>query len=69
MVAVRQALRVAGDNGFAVPVRRQPPLVTGYEHFRLERQSALLSPKTLIYYDEQILWSQLKAPANRLRAD
>ena len=55
MGAVRQAIRVASDNGFAVPVRRQPPLVTGYEHFRLERQGALLSPKTLVYYDEQIL--------------
>jgi len=28
-------------------MRRQPPLSAGYEHFRLERQGALLSPKTL----------------------
>ncbi len=49
MGAVKHAVRVVNDSGFAVPVRRQPPLVVGYEHFRLERQGALLSPKTLIY--------------------
>jgi len=37
------------------PIRRQPPLVVGYEHFRLDRQGQLLSPKTLIYYDETVL--------------
>jgi integrase len=56
MGAVKQAVRVVNDGGaFVVPVRRQPPLVVGYEHFRLERQGALLSPKTLHYYDETIL--------------
>ena len=55
MIAVRQAIGVASECGFAVPVRLQPPLVTGYEHFRLERHGALLSPKTLVYYDDQIL--------------
>jgi len=49
MGAVKHAVRFANDRGFEVPVRRQPPLVVGYEHFRLERQGALLSPKTLIY--------------------
>lgn len=34
---------------------KHPVRVVGYEHFRLERQGALLSPKTLIYYDETIL--------------
>ena len=51
MGAVKHAVRVVNDGGSAMPVRRQPPLVVGYEHFRLERQGALLSPKTLIYYD------------------
>jgi hypothetical protein len=55
MGAVKHAVRVVDGGGFAVPVRRQPPLVVGYEHFRLERQGALLSPKTLIYYDETVL--------------
>jgi site-specific recombinase XerD len=55
MGAVKHAVRVVKSGGFAVPVRRQPPLVVGYEHFRLERQGALLSPKTLIYYDETVL--------------
>ena len=34
MGAVKHAVRVASDRGFEVPVRRQPPLVVGYEHFR-----------------------------------
>jgi hypothetical protein len=55
MGAVKHPVRVASDRGFEVPVRRQPPLVVGYEHFRLERQGALLSLKTLIYYDETVL--------------
>ena len=55
MGAVKHPVRVVSDRGFEVPVRRQPPLVVGYEHFRLERQGALLSPKTLIYYDETVL--------------
>src|SRR5713226_2886008 len=55
MGAVKHAVRVVNDSGFAVPVRRQPPLVVGYEHFRLDRQGQLLSPKTLIYYDETVL--------------
>jgi len=33
-------------------LRWKAPLVVGYEHFRLDRQGQLLSPKTLIYYDE-----------------
>lgn len=28
----------------------QPPLGAGYEHFRLDRQGMLVSPKTLEYY-------------------
>jgi integrase len=52
---VRQAVRVVDGGAHAVPLRRQPPLVVGYEHFRMDRQGALLSPKTLHYYDETIL--------------
>jgi len=55
MGAVKHAVRVASDREFEVPVRRQPPLVVGYEHFRLDRQGQLLSPKTLSYYDETVL--------------
>jgi site-specific recombinase XerD len=54
MGAVKHSVRVV-DGVFAVPVRRQPPLVVGYEHFRLDRQGALLSPKTLEYYDETVV--------------
>jgi site-specific recombinase XerD len=35
--------------------RRQPPIRAGYEHFRLERQGALVSRKTLEYYDGMVL--------------
>ncbi|HKW59394.1 MAG TPA: hypothetical protein VJR46_06525, partial [Candidatus Dormibacteraeota bacterium] len=52
---MKHAVRVVDGVGFAVPLRRQPPLLIGYEHFRLDRQGALLSPKTLDYYDETVL--------------
>jgi integrase len=55
MGGVKRAVRVFDGGGSAVPVRRQLPLVVGYEHFRLERQGALLSPKTMIYYDDTVL--------------
>ena len=54
MAGVRRSIRVL-PGGVPSPVRRQPPLVAGYEHFRLERQGALLSPKTLGYYDGMVL--------------
>jgi len=37
------------------PSRRQPPILTAYEHFRLDRQGMLVSPKTLDYYDGMVL--------------
>jgi len=55
MGAVKDPVRVVDGGGFAVRVRRQPPLVVGYDHFRLDRQGQLLSPKTLIYYDDTVL--------------
>jgi site-specific recombinase XerD len=38
-----------------VAARRQPPIRAGCEHFRLERQGALVSRKTLEYYDGMVL--------------
>lgn len=35
--------------------RRMPPIEAGYQHFRLERQGALLAPNTLLYYDRMVL--------------
>jgi hypothetical protein len=35
--------------------RGRPPIRAGYEHFRLEREGALVSRKTLEYYDGMIL--------------
>jgi site-specific recombinase XerC len=54
MADVRLAIRVL-PGGVSSPARRQPPLAAGYEHFRLERQGALLSAKTLDYYDGMVL--------------
>jgi site-specific recombinase XerD len=54
MAGVRRAIRVL-RGGVPRPARRQPPLSAGYGHFRLERQGALRSHKTLEYYDGMIL--------------
>ena len=59
MAAVNVAIR-RRRNGVAVPRaaasgRRQPPVEAGYQHFRLDRQGALVSPKTLEYYDGMVL--------------
>jgi len=35
--------------------RRQPPIGAAYEHFRLERQGALVSRSTLDFYDAMVL--------------
>ena len=37
------------------PTRRQPPILAAYEHFRLDRQGMLVSPRTLEYYDGMVL--------------
>src|SRR4029077_15313275 len=37
------------------PTRRQPPILAAYEHFRLDRQGMLGSPRTLEYYDVMVL--------------
>lgn len=54
MAGVRRAIRVL-PGGVPSPRRRQPPLAAGYEHFRLERQGALPSAKTLDYYNGMVL--------------
>jgi site-specific recombinase XerD len=54
MAGVRREIRVLPGR-VSSPARRQPPLTAGYEHFRLERQGALLSAKTLDCYDGMVL--------------
>jgi hypothetical protein len=36
-------------------LRRQPPIRAAYEHFRLERQGALVSRSTLDFYDAMVV--------------
>ena len=43
------------QGGVSSPTRRQPPILAAYEHFRLDRQGMLVSPKTLDYYDGMVL--------------
>ena len=63
MGALRHAIRVLDGSGFARSVRRQPPPIVGHEHFRLERQGALLSPKTLIYYEPVVRSLHRRGPS------
>ena len=51
-VRVRGRVHEAGALGRS---RRQPPIESGYEHFRLERQGALVAANTLLYYDRMVL--------------
>lgn len=53
MVNVKDRVRV-GAGGGPSPSRRHSPIESGYQHFRLERQGALLADKTLLYYDEMV---------------
>ncbi len=55
MGRVKQRVRVL-PGGVAAAVRGGlPPIESGYQHFRLERQGALVSPRTLEYYDGMVL--------------
>jgi integrase len=54
MHRVNQAISVL-TGGVPSPSRRQPPILTAYEHFRLDRQGMLVSPRTLEYYDGMVL--------------
>jgi hypothetical protein len=53
MVNVQGRARV-GTGGAPSPSTRHSPIESGYQHFRLERQGALLADKTLLYYDEMV---------------
>jgi site-specific recombinase XerD len=55
MAAMRRAVRDRSTVAARPVGRRRPPLRTGYEHFRLEREGELVSPKTLEYYDGMVL--------------
>jgi len=55
MAAMRRAVRDRATVPARPAGRRRPPIRTGYEHFRLERQGELVSPKTLEYYDGMVL--------------
>jgi hypothetical protein len=54
MHRVNQAVSVL-PGGVLSPTRRQPPILAAYEHFRLDRQGTLVSPRTLEYYDGMVL--------------
>jgi site-specific recombinase XerD len=53
MVNVKGRVTV-GAGGAPSPLTRHSPIESGYQHFRLERQGALLADKTLLYYDEMV---------------
>src|SRR5262245_10133169 len=55
MAAMRRAERGRSTGPSRPAARRQPAMRAGYEHFRLERQGALVSPSTLDYYDAMVL--------------
>jgi hypothetical protein len=48
MHRLNQAVSVL-PGGVPSPSRRQPPILAAYEHFRLDRQGMLVSPRTLDY--------------------
>jgi site-specific recombinase XerD len=70
MHRVNQAISVF-PGGVSSPTRRQPPIVAAYEHFRLDRQGMLVSPRTLEYYDGMVLpflrWAEAEG-LNRFEA-
>ncbi len=53
MVNVKSRVRVGAGRAPSTS-RRQPPIESGYQHFRMERQGALLADKTLLYYDDML---------------
>jgi hypothetical protein len=54
MHSVNQAVSVL-PGGVPSPTRRQPPILAAYEHFRLDRQGMLVSPRMLEYHDGMVL--------------
>jgi site-specific recombinase XerD len=55
MAAMRRAVRTRPSTPARPAGRRPSPIRAGYDHFRLERQGALVSRKTLEYYDLMVL--------------
>jgi hypothetical protein len=55
MAAMRRAVRDRSTVAARAAGRGRPPIRAGYEHLRLEREGALVSRKTLEYYDGMIL--------------
>jgi site-specific recombinase XerD len=55
MAAMRRAVRGRETASSKPSGRRQPPIRAGYEHFRLDREGALVSRKTLGFYDAHVL--------------
>ena len=55
MAAMRRAERGRSTGSSRPAARRQPAMRAGYEHFRLERQGALVSGSTLDSYDAMVL--------------
>ena len=66
MHRVNQAVSVL-SGGLPSPTRRQPPILAAYEHFRLDRQGMLVSPRTLEYYGGMVLpflrWAECRGLA------
>lgn len=54
MVNVKGRVRVPAEEARSRS-RRQLPIESGYQHFRLERQGELLAANTLLYYDRMVL--------------
>ena len=55
MAAMRRAARTRPTAASRPAGRRQPAIRAGYEHFRLDRQGALVSRTTLGFYDAHVL--------------
>jgi hypothetical protein len=55
MAVMRRATTSSPQATSRTAGRRQPPIQAGYEHFRLEREGALVSRATLEFYDTMVL--------------
>ena len=55
MVDVKGRVRARARGATSPPRRQSPAIEPGHQHFRLERQGALVSVKTLDYYDGMVL--------------
>ena len=55
MATMRRVVRGRSTTATRPAARRQPPIGAGYEHFRLDREGALVSRNTLAFYDAMVL--------------